>query len=120
MNSEFTRQKPQQNNDKTVKMARRGRPVTVDRSYMQDAYAQKWLMGLSENTKGNYAKYFLEWLTFIKLNPKQQIQKRLSDTKSNKIEARTFFESKFREYKEVLEKQKSYSWNCFVVFESRG
>jgi integrase len=107
MNPEFTRQKPQQNNVKTVEMARRGRPVTVDRSYMQDAYAQKWLMGLSENTKGNYAKYFLEWLTFIKLSPKQQIQKRLSDTKSIKIDDRTFFESKFREYKEILEEEKA-------------
>lgn len=88
-------------------MKHRGRPVTVDRSYMQDAYAQKWLMGLSENTKGNYAKYFLEWLTFIKLSPKQQIQKRLSDTRSNNINTRTFFEEKFREYKEVLENEKA-------------
>jgi hypothetical protein len=49
---------PQQN------MRKRGRPVTVDRSYANDPYVKKWLAGLDQNTARNYTRQFKEWLDF--------------------------------------------------------
>lgn len=69
-----------------------------------DKYVKSWLKGLSERTKINYLKEFEPWLNFIKMNPTQQIEKRLKDLTSQNLTERTFFEMKFREYKEHLEK----------------
>jgi len=104
MDTEFTKQKPQQDNTKTVKM--RGRPRTVDRSYENDPYVQKWFVGLDKNTKGNYLRQFKEWLDFIRMSPTEQIQKRLKDMNSTDLTERQFFENNWREFKAYLEETK--------------
>lgn len=105
MNTEFTKEKPQQNNSKTVKM--RGRPRTVDRSYENDPYVQKWFVGLDKTTKGNYLRQFKEWLDFIKMSPTEQIEKRIKDMNSTDLTERQFFENKWREFKAYLEEKTS-------------
>lgn len=126
MNSEFIKQKPQQNNAKTVKMAKRGRPVTVDRSYCEDPYVQKWFVGLDKNTKGNYSRQFKEWLDFIGMNPTEQIELRIMQTNSNDLTERQFFENKWREFKAYLEATKKTDscvkgyLKCVASFFSRN
>lgn len=68
-------------------------------------YVKKWLNGLSERTKKNYLREFPLWVSFIKLNPTEQITKRLQDLTSANITERSYFENKFREYKEHMEKE---------------
>lgn len=70
---------------------------------MKDKYIENWLSGLSERTKENYLREFPQWLEFIKLSPIEQIEKRLKDLTSQNLTERTFFENKFRAYKEYLE-----------------
>jgi site-specific recombinase XerD len=77
----------------------------VDRSYEQDEFFKKWLVGLSERTKENYSKEFHNWYIFINMTPTEQIKRRMHDLTTEDINERTFFENKFREYKEFLEKQ---------------
>lgn len=69
-----------------------------------EKYIEIWLNGLSERTKENYLREFPKWLEFIKMSPTQQIEKRASDLASKNLTERTFFENKFRAYKEHLEK----------------
>jgi integrase len=69
-----------------------------------DKYVESWLTGLSESTKKNYLKDWSKWLDFIGMSPTQQIEKRLQDLTSKDLTERTFFEQKFRAYKEYLEK----------------
>jgi len=71
---------------------------------MKDKYIEIWLKGLSERTKENYQREFPTWLDFIKMSPTEQIEKRASDLASKDLTERTFFENKFRAYKEYLEK----------------
>jgi hypothetical protein len=75
----------------------------VNREFQQDPYFQKWLIGLSPRTKVNYSNEFPNWLAFIDMTPTEQIKKRMHDLNSEDISQRTFFEQKFREYKEYLE-----------------
>ena len=75
----------------------------IDRNFEQDQYFQKWLIGLSPRTKINYANDFPNWLTFINMTPTEQIRKRMHNLTSQDLSERTFFEQKFREYKEYLE-----------------
>lgn len=51
----------------------------------------------------NYSIEFPNWLAFIDMTPTEQIKKRMHDLNSEEILQRTFFEQKFREYKEYLE-----------------
>jgi hypothetical protein len=69
-----------------------------------EKYIETWLNGLSERTKTNYLREFPTWLEFIKMSSTEQIEKRASDLASKDLTERTFFENKFRAYKEHLEK----------------
>jgi hypothetical protein len=75
----------------------------LNRDFEQDQYFQKWLIGLSPRTKVNYSTEFPNWLSFIDMSPTDQIKKRMHDLNSEDILQRTYFEQKFREYKEYLE-----------------
>lgn len=77
----------------------------LDRAYEQDEFFKKWLVGLSERTKENYSKEIHGWITFIDMTPTQQVKKRMHDLTTQDITQRQFFEDKFREYKEYLEKR---------------
>lgn len=72
-------------------------------NWLNDKYVSTWLKGLAERTKENYLRELPEWLEFIGLSPTEQINKRLKDTSSQNMNERTFFEQKFRAYKEHLE-----------------
>ena len=54
-------------------------------------------------TKQNYSNDLPNWLTFIDMTPTEQIKKRMHDLNNEDLSQRTFFEQKFREYKEYLE-----------------
>ena len=75
----------------------------INRAFEQDEYFKKWLIGLSSRTKVNYSNDFPNWLTFIDMTPTEQIKKRMHDLNNEDISQRTYFEQKFREYKEYLE-----------------
>jgi integrase len=68
-----------------------------------DTYVKRWLNGLAPRTKRNYLKEFPLWCSFVKMSPTEQIEKRLQDLTSTDLTKRTFFENKFRAYKEMLE-----------------
>jgi integrase len=68
-----------------------------------DAFIKRMLTGLSARTKENYLRRLPLWFAFTKMTPTQQIEKRLQDLTSQDLTERTFFENKFREYKEFLE-----------------
>lgn len=70
---------------------------------LNDAFVQRWLKGLSERTKKNYLERIPLWNAFICKSPTEQIQKRLKDLTSQDLTERTYFENKFREFKETLE-----------------
>lgn len=69
-----------------------------------EKYIETWLNGLAERTKKNYLREFPAWLEYIKMSSTEQIEKRASDLASKDLTERTFFENKFRAYKEHLEK----------------
>jgi len=71
----------------------------------KDQFIKSMLTGLSARTKENYLRRLPMWNAFIKMTPTQQIEKRLQDLTSQDLTQRTFFENKFREYKEALENQ---------------
>lgn len=73
--------------------------------YESDEYFQKWLTGLADRTKKNYTEEYNMWHEFIGMTPTEQIEKRLKDTASMDMTERMFFENKFREFKENLEKK---------------
>ena len=75
----------------------------INRDFEQDQYFKKWLIGLSPRTKVNYSNDFPNWLAFIDMTPTEQIKRRMHDLNSEDLSQRTFFEQKFREYKEYLE-----------------
>jgi hypothetical protein len=79
--------------------------VIITENQNNDPYIKKWLTGLSERTKQNYLREFPKWVSFVKLNPTEQINKRLKDLTSQNLTERTYFENKFREYKEHLEQE---------------
>jgi len=80
---------------------------TLDRSYEQDEYFKKWLVGLSQRTKENYSREIHDWIVFTDMSLTEQIKKRMHDLTTQDITKRQFFEDKFREYKEYLEKKPS-------------
>jgi integrase len=71
----------------------------------KNVYVQRWLSGLSARTKSNYMREFPLWCSFVEMSPTEQIEKRLKDLTSQDLTERTFFERKFREFKETLEQQ---------------
>jgi integrase len=71
----------------------------------ENKYIKNWLAGLSPRTKENYLQQFPNWCAFVKMEPSEQIEKRLKDTASTDLTQRTFFERQFRAYKEHLEKE---------------
>lgn len=75
----------------------------------QEKYVEAWLHGLSERTKTNYRKEFERWLSFLKMTPTEQIEKRLKDLTSQNLNERSFIEQKFREYKQHLEETTTLS-----------
>ena len=77
----------------------------TEKPYEKDSFFKKWLVGLGERTKENYTNEFNDWFVFIGLTPTEQIKKRMHDLTSEDIAERTFFEDKFRAYKEYLEKK---------------
>lgn len=107
-------------------MRKRGRPITVNRDYVNDAYVKKWLTGLSKNTANNYVRQFKAWLDFMKMSPTEQIEKRMRDLQSLDLTERQFFETKWREYKAYLESTKETDSNvkgylkCVSSFFSRN
>lgn len=72
----------------------------VDRTSEQDKYFKKWLIDLSPRTKENYPNEFPDWLPFIGMTPTEQVKMRMHDLTNQGLTQRTFFEQKFREYKE--------------------
>jgi integrase len=77
----------------------------LDKPYEKDEFFKKWLVGLSERTKKNYSNDFHDWHLFIDMTPTEQIKKRMHDLTTENLSERLFFENKFREYKEYLEKK---------------
>ena len=73
--------------------------------YEQDEFFKKWLVGLSKRTKENYTDEIHDWIVFIEMTPTEQIKKRIHDLTTQDLTQRMFFENKFREYKEYLEKR---------------
>jgi hypothetical protein len=71
----------------------------------EDRFIKSWLTGLAPRTKENYLKEIEKWILFVDMTPTEQIKRRMHDLTSEDITERTFFENKFREYKEFLEKQ---------------
>jgi integrase len=89
-----------------VTVKKMGRPCTIDRSYAEDKYVKKWLVGVNEGTAKNYIKTFKTWLDFIKMSPTEQIELRLKQLQSTDLTERQFFETKWREFKAYLEQTK--------------
>jgi site-specific recombinase XerC len=77
----------------------------LDKSYEKDEYVKRWLTGLAERSKVNYLREIHEWLSFVDLTPTEQIKKRMHDLTTEDLTERLFFENKFREFKEYLEKK---------------
>lgn len=77
----------------------------LNKPYEQDEFFKKWLVGLSDRTKENYTNEIHGWITFVDKSPTQQIKKRMHDLTTQNITERTFFEDKFRAYKEYPEKK---------------
>lgn len=77
--------------------------MKTSEDWLNDKYVSTWLKGLAERTKENYLRELPDWLEFIGMTPTEQIEKRLKDTASQNMNERTFFEQKFRAYKEHLE-----------------
>lgn len=77
----------------------------ITNGFEYDQYVKNWFTGLAKRTIVNYLREFPKWLSFIKMNPTEQINKRLKDLTSQNLIERTFFENKFREYKQALEKE---------------
>jgi integrase len=75
----------------------------IEKPYEQDQFFKRWLVGLSDRTKENYTQNIQEWIVFIGMTPTEQIQKRMRDLTTQNITERTFFEDRFRAYKEYLE-----------------
>jgi integrase len=77
----------------------------ANKPYLDDPYVKEWLKGLSQRTRENYLPDFASWVEFIEMTPTEQIEKRLRDTASTNVADRLFFEHKFIEYREHLEKR---------------
>jgi site-specific recombinase XerC len=77
----------------------------LDKSYEKDEYVKRWLTGLAERSKTNYLREIHEWLDFVDMTPTEQIKKRMHDLTTEDLSERLFFENKFREFKEYLEKK---------------
>src|SRR3990170_1609674 len=77
----------------------------LDKPYEQDEYFKKWLVGLSPRTKENYTSEYHEWHIFVDMTPTEQIKKRMHDLTTEDLTQRLFFENKFREFKEYLDKR---------------
>lgn len=70
-----------------------------------DPYAQRWIEGLAEKSREVYKYGFNNWMLFIEMSPKEQIDKRIRDLQNDNPKIRGFFEDKVLEYKNRLETQ---------------
>ena len=82
--------------------------ISTQKPFESDKYVQTWLTGLSDRTRKNYILHISGWLEFVGMSPTEQIEKRLKDTSSINMEDRTFFENKFRGYRESLEQKGTF------------
>lgn len=73
--------------------------------WLNDPYIQKWLKKKSKKTRKNYVSFFPSWLAFIKMNPTEQIERRVKDLQSNDLRERCWFEDKVIEYKNFIQTQ---------------
>ena len=67
--------------------------------WKQDPYSKSWLSKVSKRTQENYSATFPKWLSFIKMSPTEQIEKRVRDLQSGDLRVRCWFEDKVIEYK---------------------
>jgi site-specific recombinase XerD len=75
----------------------------MNEEWQEDSYIKAWLGKLnSERTAQNYLSTFPNWLTFIKMSPTEQIEKRIDDLTSHDIQKRSYFEDKLLDYKKAL------------------
>lgn len=74
-------------------------------NWQNDVYAKKWLGQLTEANKRNAIEPFQAWLSFIKMTPTEQINKRMEDLQSRNPQTRGFFEDKLIEFMHLLETQ---------------
>ena len=74
-------------------------------NWKQDPYAKSWLGKVSKRTQENYSATFPKWLSFIKMSPTEQIEKRVRDLQSGDLRERCWFEDKVIEYKNFLATQ---------------
>ena len=79
----------------------------LDRAYEQDEYFKRWLVGLSERTKENYATEIHDWIVFIDMTPTEQIKKRMHDRQPK----HSFLERK-RCQKELAMFDIAKAWSC--------
>lgn len=61
-----------------------------------------WLSHVAPRTKENYINRFPSWLLFIQMSPHEQLDKRHVDLQSFDLRERDFFESKLKDYKQML------------------
>jgi hypothetical protein len=61
--------------------------------------------GTERENKEELQQDFHDWHIFIDMTPTEQIKKRMHDLTTENLSERLFFENKFREYKEYLEKK---------------
>lgn len=76
----------------------------MEKSYREDEFVLKWLLGLEERTKENYLQGIKGWIDFVGMTPTEQIEKRVDDLTSKDLTQRRRFDNLFLAYKEHLEK----------------
>jgi hypothetical protein len=74
-------------------------------AWEKDSCAKTWISGLKASSVELYKGRFNDWIEFIGLTPKQQIDKRIRDLQSTNPKVRNYFEDKLIEYKNRLEVQ---------------
>jgi len=77
----------------------------MNKDWLNDTYVQKWLGKKTKKTRKNYVSFFPSWLRFIKMDPTQQIEKRVRDLQNSDIRERTWVEDKVVEYRNFLQTQ---------------
>lgn len=86
--------------------------------WLNDPKTKTWFNGLKPRTTQNYKERYPQWLEFINMTPSEQIQKRLQNLTSQDLTERTFFEHKWREFKNALEKKYSEHATVTTVLTS--
>jgi hypothetical protein len=71
--------------------------------FTEDFYYKRAVTGLAPKTKKNYSLFLRDWLTFLGMNPTQIIEKRMRDLASQDLTERTYFEDRWRAFKDSME-----------------